>query len=105
MFGNQFNAYYRDAKQVGAWEATKEMNDTAFPSEALGFVVDREPIKTEIAQTSAVYNEFVLPIQYGWVAYEDGAAEAIEKLNEAGAQTIINEVNRQLQEWRAKNPR
>ena len=35
MFGNQFNAYYRDAKQVGAWEATKEMNDTAFPSEAL----------------------------------------------------------------------
>ena len=105
MFGNQFNAYYRDAKQVGAWEATKEMNDTAFPSEALGFVVDREPIKTEIAQTSAVFNELVFPIQYGWVAYEDGAAEAIEKLNEAGAQTIINEVNRQLQEWRAKNPR
>ena len=105
MFGNQFNAYYRDAKQVGAWAATKVMNDTAFPSEALGFVVDREPIKTEIAQTSAVYNELVLPIQYGWVAYADGAAEAIEKLNEAGAQTIINEVNRQLQEWRAKNPR
>lgn len=101
----EFNAYYRDAKQVGAWEATKKMNDTAFPSEALGFVVDREPIKTEIAQTSAVYNELVLPIQYGWVAYADGAAEAIEKLNEAGAQTIINEVNRQLQEWRARNPR
>ena len=105
MFGNQFNAYYRDAKQVGAWAATKEMNDTAFPSEALGFVVDREPIKTEIAQTSAVYNEFVMPIQFGWVAFADGGAEAIEKLNEAGAQTIINEVNRQLQEWRAKNPR
>lgn len=105
MFGNQFLAYYRDAKQVGAWEKTKEMNDTAFPSEALGFVVDREPIKTEIAQTTAVYDEFVLPIEFGWVSYEEGAAEAIEKLNEAGAQTIIDEVNRQLQEWRAKNPR
>lgn len=46
----EFNAYYRDAKQVGAWEATR-------------------------------------------------------KMNEAGAQTIINEVNRQLQEWRARNPR
>ena len=95
----------RESKQVGAWEATKEMNDTAYPSQALGFVVDREPIKTEIAQTSAIYNELVMPIQYGWVAYEDAAPEAIEKLNEAGAQTIINEVNRQLQEWRAKNPR
>ena len=69
MFGNQFNAYYRDAQAGRAWAATKVMNDTAFPSEALGFVVDREPIKTEIAQTSAVYNELVLPIQYGWVAY------------------------------------
>jgi putative aldouronate transport system substrate-binding protein len=105
MFGNQFNAYYRDPKQVGAWEATRVMNDTAFPSEALGFVVDREPIKTEIAQTTAVMEELVEPIVNGWVAYEEAAPEAIEKLNEAGAQVIIDEVNRQLQEWRAANPR
>ncbi|MEM7130775.1 MAG: ABC transporter substrate-binding protein [Chloroflexota bacterium] len=105
MFGNQFLAYYRDAKQVGAWEATKEMNDNAFPSEALGFVVDREPIKTEIAQTSAVYEEMVLPIVYGWVSYAENAPAAIDALNAAGAQTIIDEVNSQLQEWRAANPR
>ncbi len=36
MFGNQFNAYYRDAAQVGAWEATKEMNDTAYPVRGAG---------------------------------------------------------------------
>ena len=103
MFGNQFLAYYRDAKQVGAWEATKEMNDNAFPSKALGFVVDREPIKTEIAQTSAIYDEMVLPIVYGWVSYADNAPAAIDALNAAGAQTIIDEVNRQLQEWQAAN--
>ncbi|MEM7531294.1 MAG: ABC transporter substrate-binding protein [Chloroflexota bacterium] len=105
MFGNQFNAYYRDAKQVGAWEATKAMNDGALPSQALGFVVDREPIKTELAQTQAVWDELVKPIMNGWVAYDDGAVEAIEKLNDAGAQTVIEEIQRQLIDWKAANSR
>jgi len=103
MFGNQFNAYYRDAAQVGAWEATKVMNDTAFPSVALGFVVDREPIKTEIAQTTAVWDELVKPILNGWVDFDDAAPEAMEKLNEAGAQVIIDEVQQQLIDWKAAN--
>lgn len=103
MFGNQFNAYYRDAAQVGAWDATKVMNDTAFPSEALGFVVDRTPIETEVAQVNAVWAESVLPIANGWVAWEDGAPEAMEKMKAVGVDVIIEEVNRQLQEWNAGN--
>jgi len=103
MFGNQFNAYYRDAAQVGAWEATKEMNDTAFPSVALGYAVDREPIKTEIAQVIAVYEEHVVPILRGWVSYDEAAPAAIEKLKDAGADTIVAEVQRQLEEWKAAN--
>ncbi len=103
MFGNQFNAYYRDAAQVGAWEATKIMNDTAFPSEALGFVVDRGPIETEVAQVNAVWGEVVVPIMNGWVAYDEAAPEALQKLEEAGLNVIIEEVARQLQDWKAAN--
>ena len=103
MFGNQFNAYYRDQKQVGAWEATKIMNDTAYPSKALGFVVDRTPIETEIAQVVAVWDEFVKPIEWGWDGYADNAAEVSQKLNDAGAQVIIDEVQRQLDAWAAEN--
>jgi putative aldouronate transport system substrate-binding protein len=101
MFGNQFNAYYRDEKQVGAWEKTKEMNDTAFPSVALGFVVDREPIQTEIAQTSALLEELGDPIANGFVAYDEAAPDLLARLNEAGAPKIIEEVQRQLNEWAA----
>ena len=79
------------------------MNDTAYPSKALGFVVDREPIKTEIAQTTAIWEELVRPIVSGWVPFDEAGPEALEKLNEAGAQTIIEEVERQLQEWKAAN--
>lgn len=101
MFGNQFNAYYRSEAQVGAWEATKEMNDTAMPSQALGFVVNREPIKTEIAQVTAISDELVDPIANGWVAYDEAAPDAIAKLKEAGVDKIIEEVQRQLDEWKA----
>jgi len=101
-FGNQFNGYYRDAKQVGAWEKTRVMNDTASPSAALGFVVDRTPIQTEIAQTTAVWKELVEPIANGWVSW-DAAADAREKLYAAGAQVIIDEVQRQLNDWAATN--
>ena len=102
-FGNQFNGYYRDAKQVGAWEKTQVMNDTAFPSVALGFVVDRGPIQTEIAQTSAVLKAVMAPIVNGWVSWDDAAADAHDKLNAAGAQVIIDEVQRQLNDWAATN--
>ncbi len=65
MFGNQFNAYYRVHMQAGAWEATKIMNDTAYPARALGFVIDRTPIETPIAQVVAICDEFVKPIDWG----------------------------------------
>jgi putative aldouronate transport system substrate-binding protein len=99
MFGNQFNAYYRDARQVGAWEKTKEMNDTAFPATVLGFSVNTGPINTELAQVKAVWDEHVLPIQNGWVAYDEAAPAAIERLNAAGLQTVIAEIQSQIDEW------
>jgi putative aldouronate transport system substrate-binding protein len=101
MFGNQFNAYYRNAEQVGAWEATKKLNDEGYPSKAMGFVVDRTPIQTEVAQTTAVFQEFGRPIAYGWVAYDDAEPDLIKRLNDAGAQKIIDEVQKQLDAWKA----
>jgi putative aldouronate transport system substrate-binding protein len=101
MFGNQFNAYYRSQAQVGAWEATKTMNDEAYPSQALGFVVDRTPIQTEIAQVTAILEEAARPIEWGWVAYDEAMPEVLERINAAGAQTIIDEVQRQLNDWQA----
>ncbi|MCP4165709.1 MAG: ABC transporter substrate-binding protein [Chloroflexi bacterium] len=103
MFGNQFNAYYRDAAQVGAWEETLEMNNTAMPSTALGFTVDRKPIETEIAQVNAVWAEYGVPIGNGWIPVDGNADEGIQKLKEAGLDTIIAEVQRQIDEWAVLN--
>jgi putative aldouronate transport system substrate-binding protein len=105
MFGNQFNAYYRSPAQVGAWEATKKMNDEAYPSKALGFVVDRTPIQTEVAQVTAILDEAGRPIEWGWVAYDDAMPDLLQRINDAGAQKIIDEVQRQLNDWKAAQGR
>jgi len=103
MFGNQFNAYYQDAAQVGAWEETYEMNNSAMPSTALGFTIDRKPIENELAQVNAVWAEYGIAIANGWISYDEAAAEAAEKLEEAGLSVVIAEVQRQIDEWAVIN--
>ncbi|MCB0117018.1 MAG: DUF3502 domain-containing protein [Caldilineaceae bacterium] len=77
------------------------MNDGAFPATVLGFTVNTEPIKTELAQIKAVSDEFVVPVQNGWVAYDDVADDVIARLNDAGMQTVIDEIQKQVDEWAA----
>ena len=57
-YGCQFNAYYVFEEQVGAWEETRKINDSSVPSVLLGFVLDREPIKNELAAVAAAAKEF-----------------------------------------------
>jgi putative aldouronate transport system substrate-binding protein len=101
MFGNQFNVFYRDPIQVGAWPATREMNDSAIPSPALGFAFDRTPVETEIAQVNAAAVELAMPLYHGWVDPEEAIPELIAALKEAGIEVIMEEMQRQLDEWKA----
>ncbi len=102
MFGNQFNVAYRDPSQIGAWEATKVMNDTATPSKALGFTFDRTNVKNEIAQVAAVNAELGQPINDGQVADVDKAiGEYVGQLKAAGIETIMQEMQKQLDAWKA----
>jgi putative aldouronate transport system substrate-binding protein len=101
MFGNQFNAPYRDPVQVGAWPKTKEMNDTATPSKALGFTFDRTPVQNEIAQVTAVKAEYGMPINDGHVDPATAIPQYVEQLKAAGVQTIVDEMQRQLNDWKA----
>lgn len=101
MFGNQFNAYYIDASQVGTWEATKALNDEAAVSPALGFTFMTDSVETEIAQVQAVVKEYGSPINLGLVDPATAMPEYIARLKEAGVEKIIAEAQRQLDAWKA----
>ena len=98
MFGNQFMAYYRDERQVGSWDDTKKINDSATPSPTLGFVMDREPVKNEIAAVAAVITEYT---NYGPKA--KAASELpkmVDAMNAAGATKVLAEMQKQIDAWK-----
>ncbi|OUS69721.1 hypothetical protein B1748_30770 [Paenibacillus sp. MY03] len=99
MFGNQFNSYYTDPAQVGAWEKTEEMNLSADISPILGFSFDPENVKTELAQVNTVVSQYAKALDTGSVDPAVVLDEFIAKLKEAGSDKIIAEKQKQLDLW------
>ena len=100
-FGNQFNAYYIDPEQAeqNVWEATRKLNNESPPSVALGFNFNPDPVKTELANVTAVVKELQEPLTAGMVDPATALPEYLKRLDEAGLQTIIAEAQKQLNEW------
>lgn len=102
MVGNQFNAWLLPGQEDGVWEKTDELNRKATPCYMAGFTFNQEPVSTELAQISSVASEY----DKGYLYADDvdkWAKEYAEKLKAAGAQTVIDEVQKQLDEWRVAN--
>lgn len=100
MFGCTFNAYLLEGQDADVWEQTKEMNASANVSPLLGFNFDPEPVKTEIAQCSSLISQYIPLFTYGIGSLDKEYVEFIEKLDIAGAQTIVDEMQRQIDEWK-----
>lgn len=102
MLGNQFNAWLMPGQDDTVWEETEKVNRSAELCSLSGFVFNSEPVSTEIAQIEAVYKEF--DAQYLYCDdVEAWAAEYVAKLKAAGAQTVIDEVQKQIDAWRTAN--
>jgi putative aldouronate transport system substrate-binding protein len=97
MFGNQFMVYYRDPKSVGAWAEGKKINDTATPMPTLGFVMNRDPVKNEIAAVNSVYTGYVPTGPNGIPSSDLG--KAIDAMNAAGNKKIMDEMQKQIADW------
>lgn len=79
----------------------RHWDDEAIPSAMLGFAFDNTGFEAiEIACIEA-YKK-IDPILYGYVDFETEYPKAIAKLEAAGINEYVAEVNRQLQEFMAK---
>lgn len=102
LIGNVFNEYYTDASQVGTWPETAEINANAQASCVLGFAFDSEPVSTEIAQCSAVVEEYLSALNCGAVEDVEGTLDAFNAaLEQAGVSTILAEMQSQIDAWLA----
>lgn len=103
VYGNQFNALYREGQGENDWADTAAINDSAEPSRVLGFSFDSTPVQTELASISAVVDEYYLALETGGVNPDEVLPEFLEKLEQAGSKTLIEECQRQLDQWLAEN--
>jgi len=105
-FGNEFNAYVWETNEPDIWEQTKKWNAEATYSKAYGFRWDSTPVANEIAACSNIYKEYNLSLENGLIA-SDQIDAVLEEMNnrlyDAGLQKIIDEKQRQLDEWAALN--
>ncbi len=95
-FGNQFNALIKEGQDDDVWEQTEKMNEEAVKSPLLAFTLDTEPIKTEISQISAINQEYEAELFIVEGLDSPSVAEYRKKLEAAGLQKVMDEVQRQV---------
>ncbi len=99
--GNQFNADLLEGQADGVWEETDRINREADVSPVSGFSFDQTKVSSEIAKIAAVKEEYKnLAFFDNWETQFD---DFIKKLDAAGLDTYLAELQRQLDEWRAEN--
>lgn len=95
-FGNQFNALVTDGSDADVWEQTEKLNEEAYASPLMGFVLDETNITNEIANCNSVRAEF----NYVWMGasldYKEHMEEYKAKMEQAGIRKIIEEVQKQV---------
>lgn len=102
LLGNITNGYLIEGQSSDTWTETLEMNKTAKESPALGFTFDIAPVKTQVAQVQTVVDEYLPGLGCGVVDIDTVLPEFRQKLKSAGADEIVAEAQKQIDEW-AKN--
>lgn len=98
--GNLFLTYKLEGEPEDKWEEFKEFNDDSEVSPALGFKFDSSNVTTEIAAINNVLEEFKSTIYSGSVDVDEYLEKLNTKLEEQGIQKVIDEMQKQIDEWK-----
>lgn len=99
--GNVFNTYVLEGQPEDVWEQTKALNDSAKTSPILGFSFNPEPVKMEITNVSKVVKEYESLVG-GELPVEETNAEFLEKLEVAGVDKVLEEMQTQIDAFLAE---
>lgn len=98
--GNMFNSYRQSDAQPKWYPVGPDMNNNATVSKLLGFNLDTEPVKNEMTQVASVVDEYYGGLFTGAADPEVILPKFLEKLKGAGTDKILEETQRQIEEWK-----
>lgn len=76
-------------------------NDSVF-SKLTGFSFNTEPVATEVAMLTSIYDEKLHPMMLGFLDYEENIDSVIAEMKAAGLEKYIAEYQKQFSEFYAK---
>lgn len=101
--GNTFLAHLRVGQSETVFEETAEINNTANVSPLMGFNFDATPVQNELAAMASVVDEYKYTLRSGAVDPDTILPEIRAKLETAGLNIAKEEMQRQINEWKAAN--
>lgn len=99
--GSVYNSYLLPQQADDVWQDTKRINDTAKRSPLLGFSPNLDAVQIQIAGCKTVVDEYRKVLDYAVVDIDTVYPEFVQKLKAAGADQIVAELQRQIDEWTA----
>ncbi|MEH7336558.1 ABC transporter substrate-binding protein [Neobacillus drentensis] len=100
--GNNFLTYPWEGNPANYWDIMKKHNESAVFSPAFGFTFNPDPVKTEIAASTNVLNQYKLGLESGTLDPEKSLPEFNSKLKASGLEKIIAEKQKQFDKWNKK---
>jgi putative aldouronate transport system substrate-binding protein len=100
LHASTFNAYTLPGQPADVWAKTRKMNADAIQSVIIGFSFNPEPVQSEYAQCASVVQEYWSALDLGTVDPETILPEFLTKLDKAGAQKIVDEMQKQIDAWK-----
>lgn len=99
--GGLFNTYVMDNEPLDKWATFKEFNDASQEAPSFGFDFDLEPVATQVAGFRNVLDEFGKSLYTGSVDPEEYLPQLLKKLEATGIQDVIDEMQKQIDQWKA----
>ena len=102
-YGNLLGTYVSENDPIDKWEAFEKFNNSAKVSPILGFKFNSENVSNQISAINNVLQEFERALYTGSIDPEVGLNDLNKKLNDSGINEVKDEIQKQLNEWKAKN--
>lgn len=101
QFGTPFNQKWDISYPDNIEELFQAYNDAAVISPNNGFTFDAVPVETQVAALTNVISEYAPSLETGSVDPESYIPQFLSALEANGAQTLLDEVNNQLTQFKA----
>lgn len=107
IIGNTTKAYLNQACADNLNDLVNMVNNNPdnVTSPIMGFQFNDDAVESELAQCQSVYKEYYDTLRYGVTGekFEETWNEYVAKMEAAGSQIVIDEMQKQFDAWRASN--